>query len=88
MPFDSYPGGGKELLGKLRGSDGTSRRGYGLDFQRRTGQSSCAYCGSNLVENYVHWLLMSIDHVVPTLELLIRPRLRTLPERKTEHGGV
>jgi hypothetical protein len=30
-----------------------------------TGESSCAYCGVSLVTDYHHWLLMSVDHVVP-----------------------
>jgi hypothetical protein len=33
-----------------------------------TGETSCAYCGVSLVADYHHWLLMSIDHVVPSGE--------------------
>jgi hypothetical protein len=64
-PFDAYPKGGRELLGPLRGSD-NCRHGYGLDLQRRTGQSACAYCGISFTESYHQWLLMAVDHVVPS----------------------
>ncbi len=64
MPFDAYPGGGNELLGKCPG--GNCRRGYGLKLQRLTGQTTCAYCGVSLVDTYDHWLLMCTDHVIPT----------------------
>jgi len=64
MPFDQYPEGGKELIGKCAGAN--CRHEYGLKLQRLTGQSACAYCGLNLVDTYEHWLLMSVDHVVPT----------------------
>jgi hypothetical protein len=64
MPFDQYPGGGRALLGNCPG--GNCRHGYGLTLQRLTGQTSCAYCGLNLVDTYEHWLLMCADHVVPT----------------------
>ena len=29
---------------------------------------SCAYCDVSLVDDYYHWLLMSVDHVVPSSE--------------------
>lgn len=64
QPFDAYPGNGQVLLGPPRNSD-NCRHGYGLDLQRQTGQTSCAYCGLNLVDEYAHWLLLSVDHVVP-----------------------
>jgi len=28
----------------------------------------CAYCGLDLTGTYEHWLLMSVDHVVPAAE--------------------
>jgi len=62
-PFDQYPGGGRELIGKCPG--GNCRKGYGLKLQRLTGQTACAYCGLSLVDTYEHWLLMCTDHVVP-----------------------
>lgn len=34
--------------------------------QRRTGQRACAYCGQCLIDTYTHWLLLTVDHVVPT----------------------
>lgn len=64
MPFDQYPGAGAELIGKCGGAN--CRHEYGLKLQRLTGQTSCAYCGLSLVDTYEHWLLMSVDHVVPT----------------------
>jgi hypothetical protein len=42
-----------------------------------TGETACAYCGVSLVDDYHHWLLMSVDHVVPAGEarrLGIEPR--------------
>lgn len=62
-PFDTYPGGGNELIGKCGG--GNCRRGYCLKLQQLTGQTACAYCGVSLVDTYEHWLLMCSDHVVP-----------------------
>ena len=67
-PFDEYPGGGRVPLSRPRSGDATCRHGYGLDFQRRTGQTRCAYCGVSLVDDYHHWLLMALDHVVPAVE--------------------
>lgn len=66
--FDHYPSGGRELLGRPKWGDGTCRSGYGLALQRLTGEYTCAYCELSLVDTYHHWLLMSIDHVVPTAE--------------------
>ncbi|MDQ3466693.1 MAG: hypothetical protein M3411_00465, partial [Chloroflexota bacterium] len=65
-PFDRYPNGGRTLLGRSKG--GTARRVYGLHLQQITGQSICTYCGLDLVSEYQHWLLLSVDHVIPTAE--------------------
>jgi hypothetical protein len=64
MPFDQYPSGGKEIIGECSG--GNCRHEYGLELQRLTGQTTCAYCGLSLIDTYEHWLLMSVDHVIPT----------------------
>ena len=64
-PFDDYPTDKDELLRPL-GGPGNCRNGYGLDLQKRTGQTRCAYCGISLVDDYYHWLLMAAGHVVPT----------------------
>jgi hypothetical protein len=64
LPFNTYPYGGRKLLGKLHGT--TCRRGYGLDFMKKTGQHSCAYCGRDFSQSYENWLSMALDHVVPT----------------------
>lgn len=66
--FDQYPAGGRQLLGRPRNLTGSCRSGYGLALQRLTGESCCAYCGVSLIVDYYRWLLMSIDHVVPTGE--------------------
>jgi hypothetical protein len=63
LPFAAYPGGGRSLLGVPRGD--VCRRGYGLDFIRRTGQRACAYCSLNFTLEFEHWLVV-VDHVVPT----------------------
>jgi hypothetical protein len=64
QPFASYPGRGRELLGRPRDWS-VCRYGYGLELQRRTGQGICAYCRVSLVDDYYRWLLMGVDHVVP-----------------------
>lgn len=64
LPFDGYPGKGRELLGNSRGDN--CRHGYGLRLQRLTGATTCVYCDVDLTDTYEHWLLMSVDHVVPT----------------------
>ena len=63
-PFASYPKHGRELLGRRTVT--TSRRGYGLELRRITGLGDCAYCGLDLFGSYEHWLLLQVDHVVPT----------------------
>jgi hypothetical protein len=65
-PFDSHPQGGRILLGRLSG--GNARWEYGLRLQRLTGQTSCAWCAVDLIADYYRWLLLSVDHVVPTSE--------------------
>lgn len=61
--FDSYPESGRILLGRAKGI--VCRRGYGLDFMRKTGQVACAYCHSDFTASYEKWLTMALDHVVP-----------------------
>lgn len=63
MPFDNYPGQGRMLLGHVSGAN--CRREYGLQFMRKTGQTTCAYCGIDFVSSYLTWLTMALDHVVP-----------------------
>jgi hypothetical protein len=61
LPFDSYPHGGRSLLGKAKGD--LARRGYGrqalawCDF-------ACAYCGLDM-SVFEGWLQLSVDHVIP-----------------------
>lgn len=66
--FDRYPLGGRVLLGRPKYLTGACRSGYGLDLQRMTGESTCAYCGVSLVSDYHRWLMLSIDHVLPAGE--------------------
>lgn len=61
--FGTYPGGGRKLLARRAGDN--CRKGYGLQLQRLTGQTTCAYCGLSLITTYEQWLLMQVDHVVP-----------------------
>jgi hypothetical protein len=68
-PFNQYPGGGRAPLGRPKRTD-NCRYGYSLELQRRTGQTRCAYCAVSLVDDYYHWLLLSVDHVVPRGEAL------------------
>jgi len=67
-PFARYPHGGRQLLGRPRNLTGASRSGYGLAFQRITGQVTCADCAVSLVDDYDQWLVMQVDHVVPAGE--------------------
>ncbi len=62
-PFDRYPKWLEDNPRCLFGSG--SRTGYGLVLQQITRQTSCAYCGLSLVDSYEHWLLLSVDHVIP-----------------------
>ena len=62
-PFDRYPGGGRQLLGPSRGTN--ARHEYGLKLQRVTGETTCAYCGVSLVDDFYRWLLLQVDHAVP-----------------------
>ena len=61
-PFDDYHGGGYTILPRLKG--GNARREYGHWLVER-GQTSCAYCKTSLVDSYEHWLLLTVDHVIP-----------------------
>ena len=64
-PFDDYPQGGYTILPKLRG--GNARRKYG-HWLVEHGQTFCAYCEMSLVDSYEHWLLLTVDHVIPVSE--------------------
>ena len=64
LPFDNYPGKGRALFGNSRGDN--CRRGYDFKLQQITGARTCAYCNLDLTDTYEHWLLMTVDHVVPT----------------------
>ena len=64
IPFDIYPNRGTTLFGKCGGAN--CRHDYGLKLQRLSGQTACGYCGLSLIDTFEHWLLMSVDHVVPT----------------------
>jgi hypothetical protein len=62
LPFDQYPGRGRELLEFMTNSN--CYDGYGAAFLRRTKQQVCAYCGMDLWTNYDGWKSMTLDHVV------------------------
>ncbi len=78
-PFDSYPKGGRKLLGKPK-NNSNCRHGYGLELSKTTGQTSCAYCGVSFTDDYYHWLLMTVDHVVPRMEA----KRLGIPEKRYE----
>lgn len=77
--FDYYPGRGEQLVREAFADDlkesqeyrgrwrkgGNSRHDYARYLREKTGQGSCAYCKMNLVDTYDHWLMTSVDHVVP-----------------------
>jgi hypothetical protein len=63
-PFDTYPEGGRSLLGPV--SDLSDYRySNAADMQSKTGQTCCAYCGADLTDSFDHWLLSSVERVVP-----------------------
>lgn len=62
-PFESYPGGGRTLLGPTPGAN--ARHEYGVVLMRKTGQTCCAYCGMDFAARYENWLQLCVDHVVP-----------------------
>lgn len=62
-PFDAYPRQGRALLGPL--GSGVARREYGYKLYLGTGLARCAYCGVSFADDYYHWLLLNVDHVVP-----------------------
>ena len=63
LPFDLYPGGGRQRLGVM--GYGNCRTSYGAQFLKITKQVACAYCGMDLWDNYDRWKFMTLDHVVP-----------------------
>jgi len=65
-PFDSYPEDGVNILPKMIGAN--CRHEYGLNLQKLTKQTKCAYCGVDLTSDYYRWLLLSVDHVIPVSE--------------------
>lgn len=63
LPFDKYPGGGRQLLGLEKGSN--CRHEYGAAFMQLTGERVCAYCDTDLTKTYEACLSIVLDHVVP-----------------------
>lgn len=64
LPFVTYPGGGRRLLGQPGGAN--TRREDGLDFARITGATACPYCGTDFRSDYRAWLTLVLDHAVPS----------------------
>ena len=65
-PFDDYPGEGKEILKKMGRAN--ARREDGLWLMKNAKQDRCVYCKVSLVDDYNHWLLLNVDHVIPASE--------------------
>lgn len=61
LPFDSYPGAGRKLLGRPTGD--VARRGYGRKVLTWC-DGRCTYCGLDM-GGFEGWLQLSVDHVVP-----------------------
>lgn len=70
-PFDSYPSNGLILLGKPK-NQSNARHGKGFELQKLTKQTNCTYCQVSLVDDYYHWLLLEVDHVIPTEQAKIQ----------------
>ena len=45
-----------------------ARQGYGKWLMDNASQYSCVYCGVSLVDDYYHWLLLNVGHVIPAKE--------------------
>ena len=65
-PFEDYPNAGQTILKKMGRTN--TRREDGLWLMDHTKQTCCAYCNLSLVDTYEHWLLVNVDHVIPTKE--------------------
>lgn len=65
-PFSNYAGNGNTILKKMGRAN--ARREDGLWLMENTGQVKCAYCEISLVDEYYHWLLLNVDHVIPERE--------------------
>ena len=65
-PFDDYPAGGLSILKKMGRAN--TRREDGLWLMKNAGQDRCVYCDISLVDEYYHWLLLNVDHVIPASE--------------------
>ncbi len=65
-PFDAYPEGGNTILKRMGRTN--ARREDGLWLMKNALQDRCAYCGVSLVDEYHHWLLLNVDHVIPVSE--------------------
>lgn len=66
QPFDEYPGNGDIILRKMGRTN--ARREDGLWLMKNAHQDRCVYCDVSLVDDYYHWLLLNVDHVVPASE--------------------
>ena len=65
-PFDDYPEGGLAILKKMGRAN--ARREDGLWLMKNAQQDRCVYCAVSLVDDYNHWLLLNVDHVIPVQE--------------------
>lgn len=58
-------GDDKEYQKNWRNTHTKARKQYGHYLHLVTGQDSCAYCDTNLMDEYRPWLVTSVDHVIP-----------------------
>ena len=65
-PFDDYPEGGRTIIKKMGRAN--ARREDGLWLMEKAQQDRCVYCEVSLVDDYYHWLLLNVDHVIPAKE--------------------
>ena len=65
-PFSDYPKGGMTILKRMGRTN--SRREDGLWLMTQAHQDRCVYCGVSLVDDYYHWLLLNVAHVIPAKE--------------------
>jgi hypothetical protein len=69
-PLDQYPTLDLSSLKSLNTDNDTFRKKYGIEMYKLIGGPKCkellrcAYCGFPF-DNFMNWLMMSVDHVVP-----------------------
>ncbi|MHB1708614.1 MAG: HNH endonuclease [Thermoplasmataceae archaeon] len=59
---------GVEIESNCEGESDTSLMGYGREIFRK-GNYTCVYCGRNLKDNFLDWMQLTVEHVIPYKQL-------------------